>query len=123
MLSPQTYLEQRNWIATTKRSVDTSMLSTVNLRTAIPNLNNASLLPVTGTLRYLADRTRPDILVATGCIATEGANDPSADHMATAERTAYYLLQHPNLCLVLGGTTPISIFAYADASYNSRLGG
>ena len=51
---------------------------------------------LTGILRYLADSTKPDILVATGCIATGGASDPSDEHMATAERTANYLLQHPN---------------------------
>ena len=94
------------------------MSVTVNLRTAKPNPENESLLPIiTGTLRYLADRTRPDILVATGSMSTGGATNPSDDHVAAAERTINYLMQYPNLGLVLGGATPLSIFAYADASY------
>ena len=42
------------------------MSSTVDLRIAEGNTRNDSLSPITGVLRYLADRTRPDILVATG---------------------------------------------------------
>ena len=52
ILSQQTYLKQRDWVQTSNRSVDTPMSTTVNLRTAIPNPNNLSLLPITGTLRY-----------------------------------------------------------------------
>jgi hypothetical protein len=129
LLNQRTYIEQRDWVSTTTREVKTPMSVTVNLRTAKPNPENESLLPITGTLRYLADRTRPDILVATGSMSTGGASDPSDDHVATAERTINYLMQYPNLGLVLGGATPLSIFAYADASYitdgdaKSRLGG
>ena len=46
------------------------MLHTTNLRSADPNLNNESLLPTTGALRVMADRARPDILVATGELST-----------------------------------------------------
>ena len=129
LLNQRTYIEQRDWVSTTTRDIKTPMSVTVNLRTAKPNPENESLLPITGTLRYLADRTRPDILVATGCMSTGGATNPSDDHVATAERTINYLMQYPNLGLVLGGATPLSIFAYADASYitdgdaKSRLGG
>ena len=129
LLSQRTYIKQKEWIPTTTREIKTPMTTSVNLRTAIPNENNESLLPVTGTLRYLADRTRPDVLVATGCMSTGGATNPSDDHLATAERTINYLIQHPDYGLVLGGTTPLSVFAYADASYitdgdaKSRLGG
>ena len=129
ILNQRTYIEQRDWVSTTTREIKTPMSTTVNLRTAKPNPENESLLPITGTLRYLADRTRPDILVATGCMSTGGAINPSNDHIATAERTVNYLMQYPNLGLVLGGATPLSIFAYADASYitdgdaKSRLGG
>ena len=129
LLSQRTYINQRDWVQSTNREVKTPMSNTVNLRTAQPNSDNESLLPITGTLRYLADRTRPDVLVATGSISTGGATNPSDDHVATAERTINYLIQHPDCGLVLGGKSPLSIFAYADASYitdgdaKSRLGG
>jgi len=67
--------------------------------------------------------------VATGSISTGGANSPSDEHIATAERTINYLIQHPDYGLILGGYTSITIFGYADASYitdgdaKSRLGG
>jgi hypothetical protein len=35
-----------------------------------PNPQLSSLLPVTGSLRYIADRTRPDVLVAVGEISS-----------------------------------------------------
>ncbi len=46
------------------------MSFTTILCTAILYSNNNSLLPVTGKLCYIADRIRPDILVATGEIST-----------------------------------------------------
>ena len=49
------------------------MNDTTNLRTAVPNVENESLLPITGKLLYMADRTGPDILVSTGEISTGGA--------------------------------------------------
>ena len=88
-----------------------------------------SLLPTTGKLIYIADRTRPDILVATGEISTGGATDPSDDHLKTAIMTMGYLNSTSELCLKLGGEGDTLIFAYIDASYitvgnaKSRLGG
>jgi hypothetical protein len=105
------------------------MSNTVNLRTAIPCDNNISLLPYTGKLRYLADRTRPDILVATGEISTGGAVDPSNDHIKTVIKTMNYLSTTADLSLKLGGEGDLTLFAYVDASYitdgnaKSRLGG
>ena len=105
------------------------MSDTTNLRIAIPNSDNDSLLPVTGKLRYIADRTRPDILVATGEISTGGATDPSDEHVKTAIKTMCYLSSTSSLTLKLGGEGELNIFAYVDASYitdgnaKSRLGG
>ena len=118
-----------NYFHDFNKRVDTPMMSTTNLRTAKPNTNNESLLPITGRLRYLADRTRPDILVATGEISTGGAKDPSDEHLKTALRTMDYLTTTSDLGLTLGGEGDFVIFAYVDASYitdgnaKSRLGG
>ena len=118
-----------NYFHDFNKRVDTPMMSTTNLRTAKPNTNNESLLPITGRLRYLADRTKPDILVATGEISTGGAKDPSDEHLKTALRTMDYLTTTSDLGLTLGGEGDFVIFAYVDASYitdgnaKSRLGG
>jgi hypothetical protein len=60
--------------------------ATANLRTAAPNPLNPSLLPDTGTLRIIANRARPEILVAVGELSTGGAESPSDLHMTTSER-------------------------------------
>ena len=108
------------WVQSTSKGMRTPMLNTVNLRTAKSNPENESMLPITGTLRYLADRTRPDVLVATGSISTGGATNPSNEHVATAERTVNYLIiQHSDFGLVLERSTPITVFGYADAAYKT----
>ena len=49
-----------------------------------PNPELASLLPVTGKFRYICNRTKPDVLVATGEIAT--GSQPSNEHYKVAKR-------------------------------------
>ena len=111
------------------KKVFTPMSNTTNLRIAEPNDNNESLLPTTGTLRFIADRARPDIMVVTGELANGGAHSPSDEHVKTAVRVKNYLSTTATLSLKLGGTGDIKLFGYSDASYNtvgnckSRLGG
>jgi len=106
----------------------TPMPTTINLRLADPNTANESLLPITGKLRWLADRTRPDILVALGEVSTGGAENPSDLHVQVATRIQHYLTTTKEKRLCLGGTDPIILFGYCDASYitagksKSRLG-
>jgi hypothetical protein len=101
-----------------------------NLRTSLKNESNASLLPITGVLRYLADRTRPDILVATGEISVGGSTMPSDDHIRAALQTLEYIQQSREKGLSFGHDPKgIELFGYCDASYistgncKSRLGG
>jgi hypothetical protein len=75
----------------------------LELKSADPNPNNESLLPTTGALRFMADRARPDILVATGELSTGGAENPSDLQVKTAERTKQYLYNTRSLGLVPGG--------------------
>jgi hypothetical protein len=102
------------------------MPSSVNLRDEFPNPNNESLLPVTGSLRFICDRTRPDILVATGELSTGAI--PSDLHIEMAKRTELYLKNTIQKCLKLGGAGMIRHFAFCDATYittgkaKSRLG-
>jgi hypothetical protein len=79
------------------------MPSHVNLRIEEPNPVNESLLPVTGTLRYLCDRTRPDVLLTTGEISTGGSGGPSDMHVKVAKQVYRYLKNTPKLALRMGG--------------------
>jgi hypothetical protein len=104
------------------------MNSSYNLRLEQPNPDNASLLPVTGKLRYICDRTRPDILLATGEISTGGSNAPSNNHVKVAKQIHSYLKGTKDMKLTLGGRGLMKHFAFCDASYvtqgksKSRLG-
>jgi hypothetical protein len=105
------------------------MCPSINLRSEPPNTNNDSLLHTTGQLRYLCDRTRPDLLVATGEISKGGAESPSDAHLRTAMRTLRYAKVTAGRPLGLGCAPPLSLFCFSDASYHadgnskSRLGG
>ena len=59
--------------------------SSMNLRLAVPNEKNKSLLEFTGKLRYIVDRTRPGCLNAVGEISG-GGNHPSDLHCKTGIR-------------------------------------
>lgn len=110
------------------RNYQTPMTPSTNLRIAEPNKANNSLLPDTGKLRYLADRTRPDILTALGEVSTGGADQPSDDHVSVMERMKGYLFNTKSKTLSLGGDGPVVLFGYCDAAYittgncKSRLG-
>jgi hypothetical protein len=101
------------------------MIETINLRTATKNPDNESLLPDTGKLRFLADRTRMDLMNVVGEIANGGDKEPSDAHLLTRDRIYDYLYCYPNRRLRLGGSGPVKMFGFVDASFGikSRLGG
>jgi hypothetical protein len=105
------------------------MCPSYNLRKELPNPANASLLPITGTLTYLCDRCRFDILCVTGEISTGGDKNPSDAHVRTSKKVIGYLKSTKDVVLRLGGTDRPILFAFCDAAYNpegsskSRLGG
>ena len=110
-----------NWITS-------PMSVTSNLRIAESNVHNDSLLPITGVLRFVADRARYDILAATGEVSA-GGESPSDEHVKVAKRICQYLVNTADLGLMLGGDGLGLLFGYCDASHNSwgdcksRLGG
>ena len=77
----------------------------------------------------MADRARPDILVATGELATGGDKISSDLHLKTCHKVKNYLNSTKDLSLSLGGLGKLRIFGYSDAAYittgncKSRLGG
>jgi hypothetical protein len=105
------------------------MSSGVDLRAQTPNSANPSLLPVTGKLRYVTDRTRPDLLVSLGEISSGASDGPSDMHVKVGKQIVDYLLATKSKRLVLGGDGKLKKFAFTDASYVtsgkclSRLGG
>jgi hypothetical protein len=110
-------------------SVQVPVSPYINLRTAQPVEGATSLLPDTGTFRFIADRARPDILTAVGEISTGGAKDPSYEHQDTSVQIKHYLNNTKDLYVQLGGLGKLILFGYSDASYvtegnaKSRLGG
>jgi hypothetical protein len=106
-----------------RKAEEIPMSATANLRTTAPNPLNPSLLPDTGTLRFIADRAQPDILVAVGELSTGGAESPSDLHMTTSERIKNYLVTTKDFYVKLGGLGAIKIFGYSDGNAKSRLGG
>ena len=127
------YLSQNSYVTQTvlkdrpapRRTVHTPMVENINLRTAIKNPDNESLLPDTGKLRFVADRVRMDLLNVVGEIANGGDKQPSDEHLITRDRVYDYLHCYPNRRLRLGGSGPVKMFGYVDASFGikSRLGG
>ena len=111
------------------KKVHTPMSMSVNLRVQPHNPLNESLLPDTGRFRYLADRTRADILVTTSEISIGGAAEPSDEHLKARDRLIDYIIATKEVSLILGGSDPIQLFGYSDAAYitdgnaKSRLGG
>ena len=71
---------------------------------------------VTGNLRFLADRTLPNILASTSLLSS-GAHNPSPAHKAGGEQALKYLNTHQDDYVNLGGDPHINLFGYADASH------
>lgn len=108
---------------------DVPMNPTINLKLETPNPDNESLLPVTGALRFITDRTRRDLSVSLGEVSSGGADKPSDNHVRVANQMLQYLSNSADKQVCLGGDTPIELFGFCDASYvttgncKSRLGG
>jgi hypothetical protein len=105
------------------------MRSKVDLRVEDQDVTLQPLLPVSGKLRYLSDRSRPDLLVSVGEMSSNGSPHPSLKHCEVARNILRYVKSSMKDKLTLGGESPIVLEAYSDASYitsgncKSRLGG
>ena len=96
------------------------LYSTIKLKSEQEN----KLLPAIGTLRYVCDNTRADILSAVG-IASIGSNKPEKKNYTAVKQIFDYLNETRNLGIKIGGTdTDITLFGFCDASLKyRRLGG
>jgi hypothetical protein len=72
-----------------------------------------------GKARYLSDRTRPDIAVATGLLGSFQAK-PGRVHVRGAQHLLKYLKGTVETKLKLGGEDPIVLHGAVDASYDTK---
>jgi hypothetical protein len=100
-----------------KKEVRVPMQHTVDLRGAMPDEKNDSLLPAIGHYRYVVDRTRPDLLAAVGELSHGGGTHPSAEHLKVCQQVRTYMEQTKDMTLTLGGKSPIELFGFSDASH------
>lgn len=81
------------------------------------NTNNDSIQEPIGKLRYLADRTKPELLFSVGILASTAAH-PSDTHLQGLKHITRYLLDSKEDYLTLGGEDKtIKLFGFSDASY------
>jgi hypothetical protein len=92
-------------------------IPSVRLR-LLPDGEMEPIQDVVGKLRYLADRTRPDILAAVNELGS-GAAKPTPEHLRAAKRVLRYLKGTVESRLVLGGRQGLIPLGYCDASYTA----
>ena len=88
---------------------------TLNYRVLGDNTNPA-MRDLTGSLRFLADRTLPNILTACSLLSS-AAHNPHDNHRNAGDQILSYLQQHQNDHITLGGDSEIHLFGYADAAH------
>ena len=72
-----------------------------------------------GSIRYLGDRTRPDLLASLGMLGSAAA-DPSTAHIKGVHNLGQYLKGTTDYAITLGGSDPeVKLFGYTDASHLS----
>jgi hypothetical protein len=72
---------------------------------------------VVGCINYMAGHTWPDLRVPASLLATAGER-PHVNHEKGAMRTLRYVKEHmEGRHLTLGGTEPVKLIGYCDASY------
>jgi hypothetical protein len=103
---------------------------TIKLAVAQQDPTLKPILAEAGTLRYVADRSRPDVLVGVGEMSSNASPKPSQEHVKVGKSIIGYLKKTQSLGLRLGGEEgDKTLFAFTDASYEttgkclSRLGG
>ena len=107
MMSQETYIRNQNWKPSSNKATLTPMQAGTNLKTAISNPKNDSILSPIGILRSLADKSRFDLLVTAGELSSKPYNPtgekdcrPSDLNLKVIQRTKDYLLQFPSEGLI-----------------------
>lgn len=101
------------------RSTDIPMPHTLDFSAVKEPTGIEPIRDVVGGARYLADRTRPDLLTAVGLLGS-AANNPTSTHLRGVRYLVRYLEgTHDSHELVLGGEdkTDVNLFGYVDASH------
>jgi hypothetical protein len=84
----------------------------------VPNGSEEPMLDLVGKLRYLADRSRPDLLTAVNALGS-GAAQPGPEHVRAGKRVLRYLKGTLESTLTLGGTGSLLPLAWCGTSYTA----
>jgi hypothetical protein len=120
LLNQSTYITGKLDIPMSSKPCKVPMANTINLRREETNPMNDSLLPVIGKLRYLADRSRPNILASLGELSVGGHKNPSDMHVKVSKSIVRYIHDTSALKLKLGGKGKLFLFGFSDASFISE---
>jgi hypothetical protein len=111
----KTYLEDKNLSQSqTKRTPLNHTLSYKNNITE--NNTNKPINDSVGQIRYLADWTRPDLLVAAGILGSAASN-PGNEHLKGLNHVNKYLLNTIDESITLGGDSDVELFGFSDAAF------
>jgi hypothetical protein len=106
--------------STTSKDVETPMSPSIDYSQTTEE-KFPSIQPEIGKLRYLADRTRPDIATAVGILGSNAANPSSIQIKGLKFLGDYLKTGYPSTPIKLGGMDPyVILFGYVDASNNPR---
>ncbi|MCP4127476.1 MAG: DDE-type integrase/transposase/recombinase [Gammaproteobacteria bacterium] len=82
-------------------------------------LDREPIWDIVGKVRYLADRTRPDLTVPAGTLGSFQAK-PGLKHVRGAQHVLRYCKGTANAKMRLGGEDPIVLQGSVDASYDTK---
>ena len=118
-LSQYPYTQQyiNTYVDSTKvKEVETPLLPSVNYKEVSDDVQSAIQEQI-GKLRFLADRTRPDILTAVGILGTHAAKPSLIQTKGLKVLGDYLKTTYPMTPLTLGGKDEnVILFGYCDAS-------
>ena len=81
---------------------------------------NTSILPITGFLRFAADRARPDILPALGILSSGTPQQPTDAQLTMLGELLEYLGATTDLYMKIGSKQPICLVAFVDANFERK---
>ena len=120
-LSQKPYIQKLlNKFQVTKTQSDFSIpISPIPDYRILGNDDNPAMRDLTGSLRFLADRTAPHILTACSLLSS-AAHNPHKSHIKAGQQIINYLHSNQNIHITLGGDPHINLFGYADAAHISN---
>ena len=105
-------------LAADAKVVNSPLPYTVDFREPV-EYDQEPIWDIVGKVRYLADRTRPDLAVATGLLGSFQAK-PGRVHVRGAQHLLKFIKGTTEHKLLLGGKDPIILHGSVDAGYDTK---